>query len=62
MTINDIELETAHRKVCRAYCVLDLLTRNGQEQALFNAYADLEAAARECQQRLNRMRFEKGKP
>jgi hypothetical protein len=55
MTINDIELEKCQRELCKSYSLIDILTRNGQGNALFNAYANIEAAAREAQRRLNEL-------
>jgi hypothetical protein len=57
MTINDLELTEQLVKIHQKSSLLNQLTREGQEHALFMALSDLEMAAHNAQWRLNKMRY-----
>jgi hypothetical protein len=56
-TINDLELNTELVKIHRYASILNYLTREGKEHALFMALSDLEKAAQEAQWRLNKLKY-----
>ena len=57
MTINDPDLNAGCLKVRQLSERLPILQREGQELALFIALSDIEKAAHEAQDRMNKLRY-----
>ena len=58
MTINDLLVNECGLKIRKLAEQIPYLEREGREQALFIAFADIEKLSREAQERLNYMRFD----
>lgn len=60
MTINDLQLVKHIRKMKRNFALIDYLTREGNQDALFKAISNVEVGADRALNRLNHMKFKKG--